>query len=124
MLLCDHHCPWEPIVSCFTTTKFFILFLAYAFPVLRRDLCNFISILYRLLRGGWDAPMQGRFHILFVFVCRCHVCDKALCSLCGVYSLLSLAILVTRNRVPRLSHPSLPYSETRRRQERIQSWNF
>ncbi|ODM90524.1 Palmitoyltransferase ZDHHC2 [Orchesella cincta] len=92
VLKMDHHCPWVNNCVCFDNYKFFILFLAYAF--LYCVVIFVISFPYFIdfWRGGWDAPMQGRFHILFVFFVAA-MFAISLCSLLGYH-----CYLVTRNR--------------------------
>jgi len=52
---------------CFNNYKFFILFLGYAFLYCFVIFCITVRYFIEFWRGGWEGPMEGKFHVLFVF---------------------------------------------------------
>jgi len=92
MVVVSHISAWVNNCVCFDNYKFFILFLAYAFLY-----CVVIfSISFRYFidfwKGEWTGPMDGKFHVLFVFFVAA-MFAVSLCSLLGYH-----CYLVTKNR--------------------------
>lgn len=81
---------------CFDNYKFFVLFLVYAFlyclVVFAFSLPYFIQFWTRDWNGGSNGPINGKFHILFVFFVAA-MFAVSLVSLFGYH-----CYLITRNR--------------------------
>jgi len=92
ILKMDHHCPWVNNCVCFDNYKFFILFLGYAFLYCVVIFTFSFRYFIEFWRGGWEAPMEGKFHVLFVFFVAA-MFAISLCSLLGYH-----CFLVTKNR--------------------------